>query len=68
MKIIKYGPGYIPQILICKSCKSELEYTDADVEVRVYSDYDYRTLGETHYVLCPLCGLRNIIKRVDYDE
>ena len=68
MKIIKYGPGWTPQTLTCGSCKSELEYTDTDVGVRAYSDYDCNPLGETHYVVCPICGLRNIIKRVDYDE
>lgn len=68
MKIINYGPGLKPQILTCKSCKSELEYTDFDINVKVYSDYDCCLLGETHSVVCPVCGQRNIIKRVDYDE
>ena len=68
MKIINYGPGYEPKTITCKSCKSELEYTDFDVEVKAYFDYDYCPVGETHYVVCPICGMKNIIKRVDYDE
>lgn len=68
MRVIKYGPGWEPEILTCGSCKSELEYTYADVEVRAYSDDYCSPLGETHYVVCPICGLRNVIKRVDYDE
>lgn len=68
MKVINYGPGWEPQTLTCKSCKSELEYTDFDVEVQVYSDYACNPLGKTHYVGCPICGLKNVVKRVNYDE
>lgn len=68
MKVTKYGPGWEPKTKTCKSCKSELEYTDFDVEVRVHSDFDGCPVCETHYIVCPICGMKNIIKRVDYDE
>ena len=41
MKVIKYGPGWKPKLLTCASCKSELEYTDSDIEVRVRSDIHF---------------------------
>ena len=66
MKVIKYGPGWKPQTLTCKSCKSELEYTDFDVKVNYRSDYMCHTVGSMHYVMCPVCGLQNILKEVDY--
>lgn len=68
MRVIKYGPGWKPQTLTCGSCKSELEYTDFDINVNVYSDYECCPVGETHYIVCPICGRQNVIKRVDYDE
>jgi hypothetical protein len=66
MKIIKYGPGWKPQTLTCSSCKSELEYTDADIKVSYSSDYTCHTIGSKSYVICPVCGLHNILKEVDY--
>lgn len=68
MKVIKYGPGWKPHTLTCSSCKSELEYTDYDIRGNTRSDYTYNLYGLIHYVMCPVCGLWNIIKRVDYDE
>lgn len=32
MKIINYGPGYEPKTIICETCKSEIEYVNADIQ------------------------------------
>ena len=66
MKVIKYGPGWKPQTLTCSSCKSELEYTNLDIEVHTRSDISFHTIGSVSYVTCPVCGLHNILKEVDY--
>jgi hypothetical protein len=64
MKVIKYGPGWKPHILTCKSCRSELEYTDYDIQGIRRSDYMYPIVGSVNYVMCPVCGLWNILKEV----
>ena len=63
MKVIKYGPGWKPHTLTCDSCKSELEYTDIDIKVDTHCDYMFNPVGSTHYIICPICGLYNIIKK-----
>jgi hypothetical protein len=49
MRIIKLGdnvPIDSPHPIICKSCRSELEYTRADTK--------YNVMGDS-YVVCPVC-------------
>lgn len=67
MKVINYGPGWEPKILTCGSCKSELEYTDLDIKSNTYSDYECCPVGTKDYVVCPVCGMHNVIKEVYYD-
>ena len=63
MKIIHYGPGYEPTTLICSNCKSELEYTNIDIEINVCRDYAYDPILMIYYVTCPICGKENEIKK-----
>ncbi len=66
MRVIKYGPGYEPEIIICSECKSELEYTKQDVEISVCRDYEYEPRVISHYVICPVCGLPVDVKEKEY--
>ena len=65
MKIINYGPGFEPKTLTCGSCKSELEYTDIDMNINVCRDYAYDPVVVIHSIRCPVCGRENEIKRTD---
>ena len=63
MKVINYGPGWEPKTLTCTSCKSELEYVDRDVNIDVCRDYAYDPMITIYYVICPICGKKNEIKK-----
>lgn len=63
MKIINYGPGYEPTTLICSNCKSELEYTNIDIEIKVLRDYVYNPILVISYITCPICGKEIEIKK-----
>jgi hypothetical protein len=60
MKILKYGEGY-PKTVVCDNCKSELEYTLADIKHTQETEYTNDPLEDcrivrVEYVVCPVCG------------
>lgn len=68
MRILKYGEGYEPKVVICEHCKSEIEYFD--IEAQPFSDYYQGANGEIWYsfpdqdcifiqkkgIKCPVCN------------
>lgn len=61
MKIIKYGEGYPIQIA-CNKCESILEIELGDIQVFV--EQFVLKQERTKYIVCPVCGERNIIEKI----
>ena len=61
MKIIKYGEGYPIQIT-CNKCGSILEIELGDIQVFV--EQFMLKQERTKYIVCPVCGERNVIEKV----
>lgn len=67
MKVINYGPGYEPKTTSCPDCKSEIEYSDAEVDKQCYygepcgdNTVYYQNFYET--LICPVCLYRIVLR------
>lgn len=52
MKVLKYGEECF-KIVTCDKCKSELEYSPRDVDIRTFYSSELVTY---HRIQCPVCG------------
>ena len=67
MKILKYGEGY-PKIVMCNSCKSELEYISEDINesettCRVNDSKVESATYRVKYLICPVCHLYVVLEK-----
>ena len=58
MRVIKYGKTLPEKNTICKSCESELAYTDKDIHI-FYAEWHHEI-----YVVCPVCGKRIVLQYI----
>lgn len=54
VRVVGVDPTKVMQVS-CGHCASRLEYTNSDVQKRIYRDYT-GSADEVRYVKCPACG------------